>query len=97
VASVQTPAELLELSGRLQRQGVSGLVNTGALNDAGNPDRMLLHLLQGGLGLPDESYYRDEAYAEILEQYTEHAGRLLGLAGIGADSAEAAEAGVRVV
>ena len=70
VATVSTPAELLALSGRLQRQGVSGLINTGALNDAGNPDRMLLHLLQGGLGLPDESYYRDEAYAEILEQYT---------------------------
>lgn len=97
VATVATPAELLALSGRLQRQGVSGLVNTGALNDAGNPDRMLLHLLQGGLGLPDESYYRDEAYAEILEQYTEHTGRLLALAGIGADDAEAAEFGARVV
>ena len=97
VATVSTPAELLALSGRLQRQGVSGLINTGALNDAGNPDRMLLHLLQGGLGLPDESYYRDEAYAEILEQYTEHTGRLLTLAGIGADRDEAAALGVRVV
>ena len=97
VATVSTPAELLALSGRLQRQGVSGLINTGALNDAGNPDRMLLHLLQGGLGLPDESYYRDEAYAEILEQYTEHTGRLLALAGIGADRDEAAALGVRVV
>ena len=94
VATVSTPAELLALSGRLQRQGVSGLINTGALNDAGNPDRMLLHLLQGGLGLPDESYYRDEAYAEILEQYTEHTGRLLALAGIGADRDEAAALGV---
>ncbi|MCG7422597.1 peptidase M13 [Micrococcus sp. ACRRV] len=97
VDAVASPAELLALSGRLQREGVSGLIGTGALNDAGDPERMLLHLIQSGLGLPDESYYREEAYAEILAQYTEHVGRLFALAGVGGDEAGAAALGERVV
>ena len=97
VAEAATPQELLRLSGALQRQGVSGLVNTGALNDAGDPERMLLHLLQGGLGLPDESYYREEVYEEIPAQYTAHVGALFALAGVGGDEAGAVAAGERVV
>ena len=97
IQAVSTVEELLGLSGALQRQGVPGLINTGALNDAGDPDRMLLHLLQGGLGLPDESYYRDEAYAEILAEYTAHVGRSLALAGVGADGDEAARIAEDVV
>lgn len=97
VAAVASPEELLRLSGELQRVGVSGLVNGGALNDAGDPSRMLLHLLQGGLGLPDESYYREESYADILAQYTAHVGAVLALAGIGGDEAESVALGERVV
>lgn len=97
IETCSTPEELLTLSGLLQRQGVSGLVNAGALNDAGDPSRMLLHLLQGGLGLPDESYYREEVYAEILAQYTAHVGTMFALAGIGADEAESVALGERVV
>src|SRR5699024_12314087 len=37
--------------------------------DAGNPDRVLLHMIQSGLGLPDESYYREEKFADIVEAY----------------------------
>ncbi|MDO5633900.1 MAG: M13-type metalloendopeptidase [Micrococcus sp.] len=97
IHTVSTPEELVLLSAALQRQGVSGLVHGGVMNDAGDPTRMRFHLLQGGLGLPDESYYRDESYAEILEGYTEHLGRLLALAGVGADEAEAAQFGRDVV
>ena len=97
VAAVASPEELLRLSGELQRVGVSGLVNGGALNDAGDPSRMLLHLVQGGLGLPDESYYREESYADILAQYTAHVGAVLARAGIGGDEAESVALGERVV
>ncbi|SJN30292.1 putative peptidase [Micrococcus lylae] len=97
IETVETPEQLLTLSGALQRHGVSGLINTGAMNDAGDPERMLLHLLQGGLGLPDESYYREDSYAEIVSEYRAHLGRMLALAGIGADEAEASEIAGRVV
>ena len=37
---------------------------------------------QGGLGLPDESYYREEQYAEIRAAYQEHLAQLAELAGV---------------
>ena len=37
--------------------------------DSKNSSRYLLHFGQSGLGLPDESYYRDEQHAEILAAY----------------------------
>src|SRR5699024_5363818 len=37
---------------------------------------------QGGLGLPDESYYREEQYAEIRQAYQEHLAQLATLAGL---------------
>ncbi|GAA1484619.1 M13 family metallopeptidase [Brachybacterium fresconis] len=37
-------------------------------------------LHQGGLGLPDESYYREEHYAEIREAYTAHLAELARIA-----------------
>ena len=42
------------------------------------PTATSFHLVQGGLGLPDESYYRDEKFAEIREAYVaylDHAAR----------------------
>src|SRR5699024_4138314 len=39
-------------------------------------------LHQGGLGLPDESYYREERYAAIREAYVGHLARLAELAGL---------------
>ena len=37
---------------------------------------------QGGLGLPDESYYREDSYAEIREAYEGHLARLSELTGL---------------
>lgn len=89
IESVSTPEEFIRLSGQLQRTGVSGLIGTGALNDAGNPERMLLHLIQDGLGLPDESYYREEKFAGLVADYRQHVDNLFMLAGIGGDRDEA--------
>ncbi len=37
---------------------------------------------QAGLGLPDESYYREEKFAEIRTKYVEYLTTILGLAGL---------------
>lgn len=50
--------------------------------DPGQPDRYTVNLSQGGLGLPDESYYREEQYADIRAAYVRHLGQLLALAGV---------------
>ena len=41
-----------------------------------------MHLSQSGLGLPDEAYYREDAYAEIRTAYVEHLARLAELVGL---------------
>ena len=92
ITQVQDVQGLLELSGSFYRKGISGFVDIGAMSDAGDPDRNLLTFLQAGLGLPDESYYREEQFAQTVEDYREHLGRLLGLGGI--ENAESAAASV---
>lgn len=82
VFATTSPTELMALAGRLFRSDVSGLFYIYPAPDAGNPDRILLYTGQGGLGLPDESYYREEKFAPIVSSYREHVGTMLGMAGI---------------
>ena len=70
---------LASVIGALQHTGVGG--GTGAYIDTDSKDstRYLLHLSQSGLGLPDESYYRDEQHAEILAAYPRHIAAMFAL------------------
>jgi putative endopeptidase len=77
-----TIAEFLQTLGRLERGGSAGFVQLFVDNDPGDPERYLVFLEQGGLGLPDESYYREERFEEIRGKYREHLERMLGLAGV---------------
>lgn len=74
--------ELIALAGRLFRADVGGLFYIYPAPDAGNPDRVLLYTGQGGLGLPDESYYREDKFAPIVAAYTAHVERMFELAGL---------------
>jgi putative endopeptidase len=81
IAAVKNIEELVDLSAGLTRSGVQGLAAPYVSNDAGNPERYLLHLYQSGLGLPDESYYREDRFAETREKYAELLATLFGLVG----------------
>jgi len=74
--------ELIALAGRLFRADVGGLFYIYPAPDAGNPDRVLLYTGQGGLGLPDESYYREEKFAPIVSAYTAHVQKMFELSGL---------------
>jgi len=82
-------AELSHLLGQFSREGISGLFGLYVNNDPGNPDRYLINMFQGGLGLPDESYYREEKYAEFRDAYVPYVARMLQHAGWSADQAQA--------
>ena len=80
-------AELPKLMGRFERDSISGLWGFYITNDANNPERYLVHMFQGGLGLPDESYYHDEKYANFRDAYVPYVTNMLEHAGWSADQA----------
>ncbi|TFD64205.1 M13 family metallopeptidase [Cryobacterium ruanii] len=86
VDAVTTISELLATLGRLERGGVAGAFHLYVDNDPGNPERYLVFIAQGGIGLPDESYYREEKFAEIRTKYQEFLERMFTLTGF-ADAA----------
>ncbi len=73
--------DLAQFIGELERAGGSGLFGSYVDTDSRDSDRYLVNVVQGGLGLPDESYYRDEKFAEIRTAYVAHVEKMLGLAG----------------
>ncbi|MFD5278094.1 M13 family metallopeptidase [Pseudarthrobacter sp. NPDC058362] len=93
VFATSSVADLVSLTGRLFRADVGGLFYIYPAPDAGNPDRILLYIGQGGLGLPDESYYREEKFAPLVSAYTGHVERMFALA----ELPDAAAAATRVV
>ncbi|MEU5842086.1 M13 family metallopeptidase [Rhodococcus sp. NPDC047139] len=86
VSGATDRAALAVVLGRLQRTGVTGALVHYVDTDSKNSERYLMHVSQGGLGLPDESYYREKRYAEIREQYTAHVGRMFALADLPYDA-----------
>jgi predicted metalloendopeptidase len=74
-----TAEELAAVLGRLQRTGVGGGAGIYVDTDSKDSTRYLVHLTQSGLGLPDESYYRDPQHAEILAAYPKHIAVMFGL------------------
>ena len=84
-----TPDDLVVVLGELQRTGGAGATGFWVDNDDKDPDRYTVFLNQGGLGLPDEAYYREDAYATIRDAYRPHLARMLGLSGLDAGTAAA--------
>jgi len=64
-------------------------------SDDRQSDRNIVNLVQGGLGLPDEAYYREDDFAELREAYVAHVGAMLGL--LGWTDGDAADGAARVM
>lgn len=68
--------------GAFDREGVGSVFGLYIAPDRGQPDRYITHVVQSGIGLPDESYYREEQFAPIRDAYVAHIATVLGLAGL---------------
>ncbi len=93
VDALTDTAEVMPLLGRWLRDGVLGAVVPFVNTDDRDSERYVVYLEQAGLGLPDESYYREEAFAAVRAAYLPHVERMLALAGV----ADAGPAAARVV
>lgn len=93
VASVTDLPSFTKVLGTLERSGISGLFDSWVTTDKDNPEEYLAYFYQSGLGLPDESYYREDTYAQIRDEYVAHIERMLSLV----DYAEASDAAERIM
>ncbi len=90
VQAISSLADATKLLGEFERTGTSGIFGMYVDNDPNDPTRYQIHLYQGGLGLPDEAYYREDKHKEILEAYEVHVGKMFALAGWSKEKSEAA-------
>lgn len=89
-------AALAAAVGALQRTGVGGGIGVYIDTDAKDSSRYLVYLNQSGLGLPDESYYREERHAEVLAAYPGHIARMFALV-FGEDQGDHTDTAARIV
>jgi putative endopeptidase len=82
IANVRTHEDVVRIMGRPDLP-VRAPVGEGITVDQKNPDRYIISVSQGGLGLPQRDYYlKDDAkLVEIRTQYKAHIERMLALAG----------------
>ena len=69
--------EFATVLGELERLGVSSPVTFWVEKDSGS-ENCVAYIIQSGLGLPDEAYYREESHAETLAAYQVHVEEMLG-------------------
>lgn len=72
----------LRLAGRYEREGRAHLIGLWVEPDPGDPTRYVPFLVQSGLSLPDESYYRLDNFEKTRAEFRAHLERLLDLVGV---------------
>lgn len=93
IAAIDSQAELTAAFGRAGMDGSAAPVGGGVGLDRKDPNRYLVGVGVGGLGLPDKDFYLnpDARFVQIRAAYIDHIERMLGFAGV-ADARRRAEA-----
>lgn len=78
LSSAKDAHELALALGRLDRLGVGGPLGYWVEKDS-TSEEAALYLLQSGLGLPDEAYYREPGHADTLAAYENHVAAMFSL------------------
>ena len=82
--------EFITVMARLEMRGIGGIFGAAIYPDAMDSNTNILYIGQGGLSLPDESYYREEQFASIRTAFLDHVAKMCALVGI-ADGADVAK------
>ena len=83
IEGMETVKDLTTTIAHFERMGSGGFWGVGIDQDMKNSEKYILHLGQGGLGMPDRDYYlKDDAESKrVREAYEKHLVKLLKLAG----------------
>ena len=84
IDSIHTLADFISTMSTLEARGLGGLFGSYIYADEMDPTQNILYLTQGGISLPNESYYREEQYADIRSAFLVHVSAMFNLVGIAA-------------
>jgi len=82
IDGIRNLEEFITVLARLEMRGIGGIFGAAIYPDAMDSNTNILYLGQGGLSLPDESYYREDQFAEIRKAFVEHVAKMCALVGI---------------
>jgi len=89
IQALTSKADLPAEVARFHNQGIDSFFRFSSTPDSDDARMTIADVDQGGLGLPDKSYYIDEKDAEKREKYVAHISRMFQLIGIPAADADA--------
>jgi len=89
IDQIKTLHDFISVMARLEMRGIGGIFGAAIYPDAMDSNTNIVYMGQGGLSLPDESYYREEQFAEIRAAFLVHVEKMCALVGI-ADGADVA-------
>jgi putative endopeptidase len=82
IAAISTRAELSKAIARANREGGPAPFRMGIAQDAKDPTRMTVNLVQAGIGMPNRDYYLAPNFAPQKAAYEAHVAKLLALSGV---------------
>ena len=77
ISAADNVQDFAKVLGQFERDGVGAPVTFWVEKDSGS-EEAVAYLIQSGLGLPDEAYYRADEHADTLAAYEEHVVEMLG-------------------
>jgi len=91
IAAIKTRTDLAQTMGALAQKGISIPFGVGVQQDPKAPDRYMVGMRQGGIGLPDRDYFLVETpkFAETRAKYLAHIATMFRLAGLSDPAARA--------
>lgn len=83
INAIKNINDMVTEAGHLQSIGVGLLLSSGISQDEKNSGKMVMHLAQGGLGLPDRDFYfeKDARTQNIRSEYVKHLQKMFSLMG----------------
>ena len=91
VDSITSLTDFVSTFSKLEARGTSGIFGTFIYADMKDASTNILYLVQGGISLPDEAYYREEKYADIRTAYLAHITAMFALAQVSNPAENAAK------
>ena len=87
--AITTLSDFISTMSHLEARGLGAIFGSFIYADQKDVTSNILYLAQGGISLPNESYYREEKYADIRSAFLAHVQAMFTLVGV-ADGADLA-------